>query len=52
MGTFQQGMLEGSNVNLVEEMTQMIIAQRAYQFNSRSVQVADEMWGMANNLRK
>lgn len=51
MGVFKQGCLEGSNVNAVEEMTQMISAQRAYQFNSRLIQTSDEMWGLANNLR-
>lgn len=52
MGIFKQGYLEASNVNMVEEMTQLLTAQRAYQLSSRSVQVADEMWGIANNLRR
>lgn len=52
MGVFKQGYLEGSNVTLVEEMTQLLTAQRAYELSSRSVQLADEMWGIANNLRR
>lgn len=52
MGILKQGYLENSNVNLVEEMTQLLTAQRAYELSSRSVQVADEMWGIANNLRR
>lgn len=42
-GTILQGFLETSNVNPVEEMSQMIMAMRAYQMNSKVVQVADEM---------
>jgi flagellar basal-body rod protein FlgG len=36
----------------VEEMVNMIIAQRAYEVNSRAVQAADEMMQQANNLRR
>lgn len=43
MGTLQQGMLEQSNVDIVEEFVQMIIAQRAYESNSRVVTSADQM---------
>lgn len=46
-----QGYTERSNANMSEEMIDMIIAQRAYQLNSKSVQTADEMWQTANNLR-
>lgn len=47
-----QGFLESSNVQVVEEMIKLIVAQRAYEVNSKSVQTADEMLGMANNLRR
>ena len=39
------------NVNIVTEMTDLIMAQRAFQFNSKAMQSTDEMWGMINNLR-
>lgn len=51
-GTIQSGALEMSNVNLVEEMSQIIESQRAYQINARSIQAVDEMWNIANNIRK
>ncbi|NLY42866.1 MAG: flagellar basal-body rod protein FlgG [Clostridiaceae bacterium] len=47
-----QGYLESSNVQVVEEIVKLIIAQRAYEINSKSIQTADEMLGMANNLRR
>lgn len=47
-----QGYIEGSNVDLGEEMVNMIRAQRAYQLASRVLQTADEMEGIANTLRK
>lgn len=51
-GALRQGGLEMANVDLVDEMTGLIEAQRAYGFSSRAVRTADEMWGMANNIRK
>ncbi|HMK42645.1 MAG TPA: flagellar basal-body rod protein FlgG [Dissulfurispiraceae bacterium] len=42
-GTIQQGFLENSNVNVVEELANLIIAQRAFDANSKSVQTSDEM---------
>ena len=51
-GSILQGFLELSNVNLVEEMVSMIVAQRAYEISSRSIQAADEMLNVANNLRR
>lgn len=51
-GTIVQGFLEASNVDLSEQFTQMIVAQRAYQLNLRALQALDEMVGMAANLRK
>jgi flagellar basal-body rod protein FlgG len=51
-GRVMQGFIEGSNVQVVEEMVKLITAQRAYEINSKSVQAADEMLQMANNLRR
>jgi flagellar basal-body rod protein FlgG len=50
LGTLQQGILEQSNVNVVEEFIQMIVAQRAYESNSRVVQATDQMLQQLNNL--
>lgn len=51
-GDLAQGYLEMSNVKVVEEMVNMIVAQRAYEINSKAVQAADEMMQMSNNLRR
>lgn len=51
LGTVLQGYLENSNVNVVQEMVNMIVGQRAYEANSKSIQAADEMLRQANNLR-
>jgi flagellar basal-body rod protein FlgG len=51
-GRIQSGFLEGSNVQIVEEMVRMIIAQRAYEINSKAVQTADDMLGILNNLKR
>ena len=48
----RQGALEGSNVNLAEEMTRMIRTQRAFQLASRALTTADEMEGIANNMKR
>jgi flagellar basal-body rod protein FlgG len=50
LGRINQGFLEQSNVNVVEEMVNMIIAKRAYEVNSRAVRVADDMLSQINNL--
>lgn len=50
-GKLIQGALEGSNVDLSKEMTELILSQRNYQFNSRSISMADQMMGLVNNLR-
>jgi flagellar basal-body rod protein FlgG len=42
-GTTRQGYIETSNVNIVEEMVNLIVAQRAYEINSKSIQTSDEM---------
>ncbi|KHF38746.1 flagellar hook-basal body protein [Halalkalibacter okhensis] len=47
-----QGFLEGSNVDLSKEMNDLIEAQRHYQFNARSISMADEMSGLVNGLRR
>ncbi len=52
LGTINQGFLEMSNVNIVEEMVNMIISQRAYELNSKVVQSSDEMLAIANNIRR
>lgn len=52
MGELRQGNLEMSNVNLAEEMAVVIEAQRALQVSAQSLKTADQMWNIANNLRK
>jgi flagellar basal-body rod protein FlgG len=51
-GSLQQNYLEMSNVKVVEEMVNMIVAQRAYEVNSKAVQAADEMMQQSNNLKR
>jgi len=52
LGTLGQGYLEMSNVDVVQEMVNMIVAQRAYEINSKAIQTADDMSGLANNLKR
>jgi flagellar basal-body rod protein FlgG len=52
LGTLLQGYLESSNVNIVEEMVNLIIAQRAFEFNTKGITAADEMLGQTTNLRR
>lgn len=47
----KQGFLEQSNVNLTDEMTELMMVQRAFQLSSRALTSADTMMGLANNLR-
>jgi flagellar basal-body rod protein FlgG len=49
-GTLSQNFLEGSNVNIVQEMANMIIAQRAYEINSKAITTSDEMMKTTNAL--
>jgi flagellar basal-body rod protein FlgG len=49
-GTVNQGFLEMSNVSVVEEMVQMIAAQRAFEVNSKAIKTADEMLAISNNM--
>lgn len=51
-GSLAQGYLEMSNVQVVEEMVNMIVAQRAYETNSKAIQASDDMLQTANNLRR
>lgn len=50
--TIEQYHLESANVQVVDEIIDLITAQRAYELNSKAVQAADEMLGIANNLRR
>lgn len=50
-GRIGQGELEGSNVNIVEEMVNMISGQRAYEINSKVIQTGDQMLQQTNNIR-
>ena len=51
LGTLQQGAVEGSNVNVVEEMVNMIQAQRAYEMNTKAITSSDQMLQfISNNL--
>lgn len=52
MGTIKSGFLEASNVQMVEEMVSMIIAQRAYEINSKAITTSDEMLQTANQLKR
>lgn len=49
-GTLLQTFLEGSNVNIVEELASMITTQRAFEINSKTIQTSDEMMQTTNNL--
>jgi len=51
-GTISQGFLEMSNVSVVDEMVNLIIAQRAYEINTKAIQTSDEMLQMANNVKR
>lgn len=50
-GTLQQGFLETSNVNVVEEITNLISAQRAYEMNSKVIETSDQMMQTTSNIR-
>jgi flagellar basal-body rod protein FlgG len=51
-GDLKSRFLEGSNVQVVEEMVRMIMAQRAYEINSKAIQTADDMLGQLNQLKR
>ena len=52
MGKVYHKFLESSNVSVVKEMVGMIVAQRAYEMNSKAIQTSDSMLGIANNLKR
>lgn len=52
MGSLQQGFIEMSNVNVVEEMVNLIAGQRAYEISSKAIQASDEMLQTANNVKR
>ncbi len=52
LGSIAQGFLEMSNVSVVDEMVNMITAQRAYETNSKAIQTSDDMLQIANNLKR
>lgn len=52
MGKVEQKFLEMSNVSVVKEMVDMIVAQRAYEMNSKTIQTTDTMLGIADNLKR
>lgn len=51
-GDLKSRFLEGSNVSVVEEMVRMILAQRAYEINSKAIQTSDDMLGQLNQLKR
>ena len=51
-GDTRHKLLEMSNVSVVNEMVQMIVAQRAYEFNSKAIQTSDTMLQTAVNLKR
>jgi len=50
LGTLQQKYLENSNVDVVTEFVQMVLAQRAYESNSKVIKAADDMYSQTNNM--
>jgi flagellar basal-body rod protein FlgG len=52
VGQLLQGQLEGSNVNMGNQMVDLMIAQRAYELSAKVVQASDEMMSLTNNLRR
>jgi flagellar hook-basal body protein len=51
-GLLQQGSIEGSNVSVMNEMVEMINAQRAFESVSKVISTSDEMLGIANSMRR
>lgn len=52
LGALQQGYLENSNVDVVTEFVQMVLAQRAYESNSKVIKAADDMYSQINNMTR
>ncbi|MFQ6604267.1 MAG: flagellar basal-body rod protein FlgG [Fidelibacterota bacterium] len=51
-GTVLQGYLEKSNVDVVQEMINLIVSQRAYEINSKAVKTSDELLALTNNIKR
>jgi flagellar basal-body rod protein FlgG len=51
VGIIRQGYLENSNVNIIQQITDLISAQRAYEMNSKVISTADQMMSTANQVR-
>lgn len=51
VGVIRQGYLENSNVNIIQQITDLISAQRAYEMNSKSIETADQMMQTANQIK-
>jgi flagellar basal-body rod protein FlgG len=51
-GSLRQGYLETSNVQMIDEMVALMLAQRGFEMNSRVVQVADQVQSITNGLIK
>lgn len=52
LGSLQQGYLENSNVDVVTMFVQMVLAQRAYESNSKVIKAADDMYSQVNNMTR
>ena len=52
LGQVQQGYLEGSNVDVVSEFVEMVLAQRAYESNSKVIKAADDMYSQVNKMSR
>jgi flagellar basal-body rod protein FlgG len=52
VGTISQGYLESSNVDLTTELVNLVVAQQAYQMNSRIIQISDSLLSTINSLRQ
>lgn len=51
VGLIRQGYLENSNVNIIQQITDLISAQRAYEMNSKAIETADQMMSTANQIK-
>lgn len=51
IGIIRQGHLESSNVNIIQQITDLIAAQRAYEMNSKAIETADQMMASANQIK-
>ena len=52
LGSLLQGYTEQSNISIVQEFINLIVAQRAYEANSKVVKAADDMYQQVNNLKQ